>query len=93
MRFPFSNVRSIPDYAISLTFSVNTLFSDGSRSATSGCYATSRTKEVFVQISSAWNSREGAPLGRNRYLELQIKKEGQMTNAPSCRRSKSLATR
>jgi ParB family transcriptional regulator, chromosome partitioning protein len=28
----------------------------------------------LVQISSAWNSREGAPLGRNRYLELQIKK-------------------
>jgi hypothetical protein len=27
-----------------------------------------------VQISSAWNSREGAPLGRNRYVELQIKK-------------------
>jgi hypothetical protein len=28
----------------------------------------------LVQISSVWNSREGAPLGRNRYLELQIKK-------------------
>ena len=28
----------------------------------------------LVQISSAWNSREGAPLGRNRYVELQIKK-------------------
>ncbi len=28
----------------------------------------------MVQISSAWNSREGAPLGRNRYVELQIKK-------------------
>jgi hypothetical protein len=28
----------------------------------------------LVQISSAWNTREGAPLGRNRYEELQIKK-------------------
>ena len=28
----------------------------------------------LVQISSAWNTREGAPLGRNRYVELQIKK-------------------
>ena len=27
-----------------------------------------------MQISSAWNIREGAPLGRNRYVELQIKK-------------------
>ena len=27
-----------------------------------------------MQISSAWNTREGAPLGRNRYVELQIKK-------------------
>jgi hypothetical protein len=32
------------------------------------------TKPALVQISSAWNSREGAPLGRNRYVELQIKK-------------------
>src|SRR5258708_30662391 len=32
------------------------------------------TKPTLVQISSAWNSREGAPLGRNRYVELQIKK-------------------
>jgi hypothetical protein len=31
-------------------------------------------KPELVQISSAWNSREGAPLGRNRYVELQIKK-------------------
>src|SRR4051812_19733096 len=28
----------------------------------------------LVQISSAWNTREGAPIGRNRYVELQIKK-------------------
>ena len=34
----------------------------------------SETKPALVQISSAWNSREGAPLGRNRCLELQIKK-------------------
>jgi len=31
-------------------------------------------KPNLVQISSAWNTREGAPLGRNRYLELQLKK-------------------
>ena len=28
----------------------------------------------LVQISSVWNTREGAPLGRNRYIELEIKK-------------------
>src|ERR1700690_1114897 len=27
-----------------------------------------------MQISAPWNSREGAPLGRNRYVELEIKK-------------------
>jgi ParB family chromosome partitioning protein len=32
------------------------------------------TKPELVQMSSAWNTREGAPLGRNRYVELQIKK-------------------
>jgi hypothetical protein len=32
------------------------------------------TKPTLVQISSAWNNREGAPLGRNHYVELQIKK-------------------
>jgi ParB family transcriptional regulator, chromosome partitioning protein len=31
-------------------------------------------KPELVQISSAWNTREGAPLGRNHYVELQIKK-------------------
>ena len=31
-------------------------------------------KPKLLQISSAWNSREGAPLGRNHYVELQIKK-------------------
>jgi ParB family chromosome partitioning protein len=31
-------------------------------------------KPDLVQISSAWNTREGAPLGRSRYVELQIKK-------------------
>jgi len=35
---------------------------------------TMEKKPELVQISSAWNSREGAPLGRNRYVELQIKK-------------------
>jgi ParB family chromosome partitioning protein len=35
---------------------------------------TLENKPELVQISSAWNTREGAPLGRNRYVELQIKK-------------------
>jgi len=35
---------------------------------------TLETKPTLVQISSAWNSREGAPLGRNQYVELEIKK-------------------
>ncbi len=35
---------------------------------------TMETKPELVQISSAWNTREGAPIGRNRYVELQIKK-------------------
>jgi ParB family transcriptional regulator, chromosome partitioning protein len=35
---------------------------------------TLETKPTLVQISSAWNTREGAPLGRNRYLELETKK-------------------
>jgi ParB family chromosome partitioning protein len=35
---------------------------------------TMERKPGLVQISSAWNTREGAPLGRNRYVELQIKK-------------------
>jgi ParB family chromosome partitioning protein len=32
------------------------------------------TKPQLIQISAAWNSREGAPLGRNQYVELEIKK-------------------
>jgi ParB family transcriptional regulator, chromosome partitioning protein len=35
---------------------------------------TLESKPQLVQISSAWNSREGAPLGRNRYVELEIRK-------------------
>jgi ParB family chromosome partitioning protein len=35
---------------------------------------TIETKPELVKISSAWNTREGAPLGRNGYVELQIKK-------------------
>ena len=35
---------------------------------------TMENKPELVQISSAWSTREGAPLGRNRYVELQIKK-------------------
>src|SRR5580658_386431 len=32
------------------------------------------TKPQLIQISAAWNSREGAPLGRNQYVELEIKR-------------------
>ena len=35
---------------------------------------TMEKKPELVQISSAWSSREGAPLGRNRYVELELKK-------------------
>jgi ParB family chromosome partitioning protein len=35
---------------------------------------TLESKPQLVQISSAWNTREGAPLGRNRYMELELKK-------------------
>jgi ParB family chromosome partitioning protein len=35
---------------------------------------TLETKPQLVQISAAWNSREGSPLGRNQYVELEIKK-------------------
>jgi ParB family chromosome partitioning protein len=31
-------------------------------------------KPELVQISSAWSSREGTPLGRNRYVELELRK-------------------
>ena len=42
---------------------------------------TMEKKPELVQISSAWNTREGAPLGRNRYVELQIKKNKANGNA------------
>jgi len=35
---------------------------------------TLEAKPQLVQISSAWNTREGAPLGRSHYVELAIKK-------------------
>ena len=35
---------------------------------------TLETKPQLIQISAAWNSREGAPLRRNQYVELEIKK-------------------
>jgi ParB family transcriptional regulator, chromosome partitioning protein len=31
-------------------------------------------KPELVQISSAWNTREDTPIGRNRYVELQIQR-------------------
>ena len=44
------------------------------------------TKPQLIQISAAWNSREGAPLGRNQYVELEIRKpkpNGGNTKLPS----------
>ena len=35
---------------------------------------TLEAKPKLVQISSAWSSREGAPIGRNRYVELEVKR-------------------
>ena len=48
--------------------------------------STLATKPKLIQISSAWNSREGAPLGRNHYVELEIKKpktNGAATKLPA----------
>jgi hypothetical protein len=50
---------------------------------------TLETKPQLIQISAAWNSREGAPLGRNRYVELEIKKpkaNGASTKPPANQR-------
>jgi ParB family chromosome partitioning protein len=47
---------------------------------------TLETKPELVQISAAWNSREGNPLGRNQYVELEIKKpkpNGASTKLPA----------
>ena len=47
---------------------------------------TLETKPQLIQISAAWNSREGAPLGRNQYVELEIKKpkaNGSSTKFPA----------
>ena len=47
---------------------------------------TLETKPQLIQISAAWNSREGAPLGRNQYVELEIKKpkaNGATTKLPA----------
>src|ERR1700734_23290 len=44
------------------------------------------TKPQLVQISSAWNTREGAPLGKNQYVEFEIKKpkpNGASTKLPA----------
>jgi ParB family chromosome partitioning protein len=54
---------------------------------------TLESKPQLVQISSAWNSREGAPLGRNRYVELGSRKPNQMALAPSFRLFRNRATR
>ena len=42
---------------------------------------TLEAKPKLVQISSAWSSREGAPLGRNRYVELEVKRTKPNGNA------------
>jgi len=47
---------------------------------------TLETKPQLIQISAAWNSREGAPLGRNQYVELEIRKpkaNGASTKLPA----------
>jgi ParB family chromosome partitioning protein len=47
---------------------------------------TLETKPQLIQISAAWNSREGAPLGRNQYVELEVKKQkanGASTKLPA----------
>ncbi len=47
---------------------------------------TLETKPQLIQISAAWNSREGAPLGRNQYVELEVKKQkanGATTKLPA----------
>src|SRR5207248_1172110 len=46
-------------------------------------------KPQLVQISSAFRSREGAPLGRDRYVELQIRKSktnGHLAKQPAFQR-------
>jgi ParB family chromosome partitioning protein len=53
-------------------------------------------KPELVQISSAWSSREGAPLGRNRYVELESgnpSSRRQVQQPPSFPLIKSLARR
>jgi ParB family chromosome partitioning protein len=42
-------------------------------------------KPELVQISSAWSTRDGSPLGRNRYVELEVKKS--KTAAQAVKRS------
>jgi ParB family chromosome partitioning protein len=47
---------------------------------------TLETKPQLIKISAAWNSREGAPLGRNQYVQLEIKKpkpNGASTKLPA----------
>ena len=50
---------------------------------------TLETKPQLIQISAAWNTREGAPLGRNQYVELEIKKpkaKGASTKLSACQK-------
>ena len=42
---------------------------------------TMEQKPQIVQVSSAWSTRESAPLGRNRYVELDIRKPKANGNA------------
>jgi ParB family chromosome partitioning protein len=47
---------------------------------------TLETKPQLIQISAAWNSHEGASLGRKQYVELEIKKpkaNGSSTKLPA----------
>ena len=63
--------------------SFNSLTPDSTSCPSPGCFRakidacakkTRETKPQLVQLSAAWNSREGAPLGGNQDLELEIRK-------------------
>jgi len=49
-----------------------------------------KASRKLVQISSAWSSREGAPLGRNHYLELQSRRLRPTEQRRSCRGPEAL---
>ena len=50
-------------------------------------------KPELVQISSAWNNREGAPLGRKGYMELELKRQSHKPKPPKQTPRSGLAKR